>query len=256
LATEKIHLGISIDHVATIRQVRGTRYPDPLLAASLAELGGANQITIHLHEDKRHIQDSDVFRLRESVQTRLNLQIAFGEDLETLALKVRPDLLTLVPKPSGELKYEGGLDVDANLMAIKDFVQRMTDNGINTCLSVEPNIAAIRAAKITGAMAVELHTGRYAESMHPIKRADELMRIRQAASLAKSMGLKAYAGHGLDYANAAAIAQIVDIETVNVGHSVVARALMTGMQKAVEDMRKTLDDARLMAQIAAQQSNR
>jgi pyridoxine 5-phosphate synthase len=247
MAIESIRLGVNVDHVATIRQARHTRYPDPVLAASLAELAGADQITIHLREDRRHIQDSDLFRMRDAVQTRLNLEMAVSEDIAALALKARPDIITLVPERREELTTEGGLDVDANLAGVKSFVQRMTDNGIPTSLFVEPSIAAVRAAKVVGAAAIELHTGRYCETTHPMKRADELMRIRQAAGLAKSMGLKAYAGHGLDYTNVGPIAQILDIEELNIGHSIVARALMVGMQKAVEDMRKAMDDARNMA---------
>ncbi|MFH1532275.1 MAG: pyridoxine 5'-phosphate synthase [Pseudomonadota bacterium] len=229
-------LGVNVDHVATIRQARGTKYPDPVFAASLAELAGAHQITIHLREDRRHIQERDLVILRETVQTELNLEMGASEEILTLALKVRPELVTLVPERREELTTEGGLDVAGQRMKLRPFVERLREAGIRVSMFIEPDPKQIKATKELGADAVELHTGRFCDHWRDATGATELERIEDAARLATDRGLYVAAGHGLDYTNIDPVAAIDEIVEFNIGHSIIARAIVVGMETAVQEM--------------------
>lgn len=238
-----IHLGVNVDHVATLRQVRGTAYPDPLYAALLAEQSGADSITIHLREDRRHIQDRDVHIMRGALQTRMNLEMACTDAMIELALQVKPQDVCLVPEKRTELTTEGGLDVLAHYAIVSTATQRLQQAGIRVSLFIDPEPAQLDAAARMGAPVVELHTGAYAEAQGP-EQARELARIQQAARHAAGLGLVVNAGHGLHYHNVQAVASMGDIVELNIGHAIVARALFDGMAKAVSEMKRLMLEAR------------
>ncbi len=233
-------LGVNIDHVATLRQARGGREPDPVWAAVQAELGGADGITIHLREDRRHIQDRDLRLLRETVQTRLNLEMSVEPAIVAIALEIRPDQVTLVPERRAELTTEGGLDVIGQRVRVSEAVARLTGAGLEVSLFIDPEPAQVEAAHQLGAAAVELHTGRYADAAHPADRARELAALTSAGATAVAAGLALHAGHGLNYQNVGPVAVIPSMAELNIGHSIVARAVFTGMERAVHDMKMCL----------------
>ncbi|HXG52618.1 MAG TPA: pyridoxine 5'-phosphate synthase [candidate division Zixibacteria bacterium] len=231
-----IRLGVNVDHVATVRQARRARVPDPVEAALAAEKGGADGITVHLREDRRHIQEGDVERLRERVRTKLNLEMAVTPAMLALAERFRPDDACFVPEKREELTTEGGLDVAARKTRIRDAVRRLQDRGLRVNLFVDPDRRQIEAAKETGAHGVEIHTGRYCEAAGAA-RERELAEIAAIAALARREGLEVHGGHGLDYENVAAVAKIEEIVELNIGHSIVARAILVGIEQAVREMK-------------------
>ncbi|MBK6689991.1 MAG: pyridoxine 5'-phosphate synthase [Deltaproteobacteria bacterium] len=238
-------LGVNVDHVATVRQARKAAYPDPVEASLLAERAGADQITVHLREDRRHIQERDVEVLRRVVKTELNLEMAATTEMVTLALKYSPDTVTLVPERREEITTEGGLDVVAGKDHLQRVIRLLKDGNIRVSLFIDPDLDQVRAAHKLDAHAIEIHTGRYSESRSFKERSDELMRIRDSAKAAAKLGLGVAAGHGLHYQNVIPVARIAEIVELNIGHSIVARALMTGMEAAVKDMVELLKEAAL-----------
>ncbi len=229
-------LSVNIDHIATIRQARRGVEPDPVAAAVLAELAGAHGIIAHLREDRRHIQDRDVRLLREVVQTKLNLEMAATDEMQRIALEVRPDLATLVPEKREELTTEGGLEVASRVDFIRAFIGRLQQEGIVVSLFIDPDEKQIAAAKKAGADWVEIHTGAYANAKSEKDRERELLKIVEAATLAGSLGLSVGAGHGLNYVNVRKVARMAEVEELNIGHSIIARAAFVGMEKAVSEM--------------------
>ncbi len=229
-------LGVNVDHVATLRQARRAVYPDPVTAAALAEAAGAGQITIHLREDRRHIQDRDLKLLRETCQTVLNLEMAATQEMVKIAYEVKPDLVTLVPERREELTTEGGLDVTGQRDALAQVIRHLKDGEIQVSLFIDPDLDPVRAAHRLDADRVELHTGRYCEARNGRERSRELTRVVDAARAASKLGLGVAAGHGLNYENVEAIARIQEIDELNIGHAIVARAVMVGMDRAVRDM--------------------
>jgi pyridoxine 5-phosphate synthase len=240
---QPVRLGVNIDHVATLRQVRRASYPDPLLAALVAEQAGADSITLHLREDRRHIQDHDVRRIRGALQTRMNLEMAATEAMIAFAREVAPQDVCLVPERREEVTTEGGLDVEAQVSSLRDCCLRLTASGSRVALFIDPDPAQLEASVAACAPVVELHTGAYAEATGAQK-ARELTRIAEAARLGRSLGLTVHAGHGLHYHNVLPIAGIADIVELNIGHSIVARALVDGMAAAVRDMKALLAEGR------------
>lgn len=233
-------LGVNVDHVATIRQARGTTYPDPVAAALTSELVGADQITIHLREDRRHIQDRDVFVMREVVQTRLNFEMAITEEMLEIALKVRPDMVTLVPERREERTTEGGLDLLQRPDYNRAYFQKLKDAGIVVSLFIAAEPEQIHASLDQGATMIELHTGEFAEQFPRGDWQKELQHLREGAQLAAEIGLDVAAGHGLDYRNVGHIAEIPEIEELNIGHSIVAHALSVGFERAVREMKAAI----------------
>jgi pyridoxine 5-phosphate synthase len=238
-----IALGVNIDHVATLRQARRTRYPDPLYAALLAEEAGADSITLHLREDRRHIQERDVTMMREALQTRMNLEMAVTEEMIRIAQKVLPQDCCLVPESRQEVTTEGGLDVAGQGARVVDAVKALGDAGIRVSLFIDPDLAQIEAAQRAGAPVIELHTGAYADSTGGA-RANEFERLLGAAKFAARLGLIVNAGHGLNYHNVEPIAAIQEIVELNIGHAIVARAVIDGLAKAVRDMKEMMRAAR------------
>jgi len=232
----QIRLGVNVDHVATLRQARKAGYPDPVTAAALAELGGAEQITIHLREDRRHIQDRDLKILRETCRSQLNLEMAATQEMVKIAYDVKPDITTLVPERREELTTEGGLDAVGGRELVRKVVKNLKDGEIEVSLFIDPDVDQVRAAHRCDADRVELHTGRYCDARTPADRARELARVVDAAKTAAKLGLKVAAGHGLHYDNVRAIVGIDEVEELNIGHSIVARAVLVGMERAVRDM--------------------
>lgn len=239
-----IALGVNIDHVATLRQARGTRYPDPVEAAFVAERAGADAITAHLREDRRHIVERDVEILSQTLRTRLNLEMAVEESVLRVAERLSPSDCCLVPERRAELTTEGGLDVAGQLSRIKEACQRLAAAKVRVSLFVDPDPFQLEAAMETGAPVVELHTGRYANAADTATRAEELGQITSAASFADSLGLQVNAGHGLDYHNVQAVAAIPYIRELNIGHAIVAHAVFVGMATAVADMKRLMLEAR------------
>jgi pyridoxine 5-phosphate synthase len=229
-------LGVNIDHVATVRQARGVQYPDPVAAAVIVELAGADGIVCHLREDRRHIQDRDLRLLRETVQTQLNLEMAATEEMIRIALNTKPDIVTLVPERREELTTEGGLDVLKNHRALKKSIQRLQRGGISVSLFVDPNKEQVRAAEEVGANAIEIHTGHYCDARTQALQDEELKRILDAVAEASHRNLRIAAGHGLNYVNVKRIAEIKEIEELNIGHSIIARAVLVGLDQAVREM--------------------
>lgn len=234
-------LGVNVDHIATIRQARNGSDPDPVAAAILALLAGADSIVCHLREDRRHVQDRDVDLLRQVAHNRLNLEMAAAQEIIEKALIIKPEVVTLVPERREELTTEGGLDVVLQSTKLKGVIETFNSAGIEVSLFINPEMAAIREAAKIGAQAVELHTGIYAESRSENARQLALDELTNAAIAAAKMGLFVAAGHGLNYFNVRPVAQIQQIEELNIGHSIIARAAMVGMTKAVEDMRYLID---------------
>lgn len=232
-----IKLGVNIDHVATIRQARGTEYPSVIEAALRAEQSGADSITLHLREDRRHMQDADVHSLRDLLQTRMNLEMAVTDEMIGIALEVKPQDVCLVPERREERTTEGGLDVMGNFDKVKNACQRLGQAGIRVSLFIAPDIAQIDAAKLTGAPVIELHTGTFADAESEMVQTHELDRIKQATAHAMSLGLAVNAGHGLHYHNVKKIAVIAGIEELNIGHAIVAHALFVGWDNAVREMK-------------------
>jgi pyridoxine 5-phosphate synthase len=241
--TKMIFLGVNIDHVATLRQARGGRSPDPLLAALAAEQSGADFITLHLREDRRHIQDRDVRALRAALQTRMNLEIAATPEMLAIALEVQPQDACLVPEKRTEVTTEGGLDVASQLESIAQACRRLAAGGIRVSLFIDPDAAQVDAAARAGAPVVELHTGSYAEAQGA-ERGRELARLVAAARRATAAGLAANAGHGLDYHNVGPVASIPELVELNIGHAIVARAVTTGIGPAVREMKRLMTTAR------------
>lgn len=229
-------LSVNIDHIATLRQARKGNEPDPVAAAVIAELAGADGIIAHLREDRRHIQDRDLRLLREIVHTKLNLEMAATEEMQRIALQVKPNLTTLVPEKREELTTEGGLDTASRVDFLKSYTSRLQQEGIGVSLFIDPDEKQIMAAKRIGAQWVELHTGAYANAKNEKEREQELRKIVEAANLAASFGLRVGAGHGLNYVNVQVIAQIPEIEELNIGHSIISRAALVGLDRAVKDM--------------------
>ncbi len=239
-----IFLGVNIDHIATLRQARGTSYPDPVHAAAVAELAGADGITIHLREDRRHIQDRDVYTLAKTLQTRMNLEIAVTEEMLNIACEVKPEYVCLVPEKREELTTEGGLDVAGQLDTLLEAVSQLKGAGIKVSLFIDADKAQIDAAVTVAAPYIELHTGCYADAENDVEQAKELTRIQEMATYAHGRGLVVNAGHGLHYHNVAAIAAIPEIYELNIGHSIIARASIVGLDQAVRDIRQLMLQAR------------
>jgi pyridoxine 5-phosphate synthase len=229
-------LGVNVDHVATLRQARRTRYPDPVTAAALAELAGADQITLHLREDRRHMQERDLRIMRETVQTALNLEMAATADMVKIAYEVKPDQVTLVPERREELTTEGGLDVNHHKDTLKKYVQNLRDGDIHVSLFIDPDLEQVRAAHRLDAGAVELHTGKFCDARGEAERKAELTRIIDAARTARKLGLRVAAGHGLNYENITPLVGLDEIEEYNIGHGIVARAVFVGFGEAVREM--------------------
>lgn len=238
-----LHLGVNVDHVATLRQARRTTYPDPLFAALIAEQAGADSITIHLREDRRHIQDRDVRLCQQALQTRVNLEIAATPEMVAIACEVRPADCCLVPERRAEVTTEGGLDVLGQESALKPICARLAAAGIRVSLFIDPDTEQLDAAVRVGAPVVELHTGAYAEATGQAQ-ARELQRVRDAAVHAARAGLRVHAGHGLNYHNVQPIAAIAEIVELNIGHAIVARAVIDGMSVAVSEMKRLMLQAR------------
>jgi len=233
-------LGVNVDHVATLRQARRAIYPDPVTAAALAELAGADQITVHLREDRRHILDRDVEILRSTVQTRLNLEMAATDEMVRIALQVAPDVCTLVPERRQELTTEGGLDVVSQRAAIERVVRALRGGGRRVSLFVDPDLEQLRASRDVGADTVELHTGTYCDAPDDVRQA-ELARLAAAAREGHRLGLEIAAGHGLHYTNVQPVAAIPEIVELNIGHAIVARAVLVGLERAVREMKEQIE---------------
>ena len=236
-------LGVNIDHIANVRQARRSVEPDPVSYALLAELGGADGITVHLREDRRHIQDRDVELLRATVRSRLNLEMAATAEMEAIALRLRPDMVTLVPEKRQEVTTEGGLDVASQTGVLAELVGRLQAAGIGVSLFVDADPSQLDACCATGSRWVELHTGRYAEASWSLQR-QELARLIEGSAIARSLGLRVNAGHGLTYQNVEAIAAIEGMEELNIGHTIVARALAVGLEMAVRQMKALVQNPR------------
>ncbi|PIE73352.1 MAG: pyridoxine 5'-phosphate synthase [Deltaproteobacteria bacterium] len=236
-------LAINVDHIATIRQARGISEPDPVAAAAICELAGAAGIVVHLREDRRHIQDRDVFLLRETIKTKMNLEMGANEEIIKIALEVGPDLVTLVPEKRQELTTEGGLDLLAQKEKIGKVIDTMQSSAIPVSLFLDPEPKQIAAAAELGATFVELHTGRYADAATDQEQDEEFLLLESAADYALSLGLRVNAGHGLNYQNAADIAALEAVEELSIGHAIIARAALSGLEKAVRDMREIVETA-------------
>jgi pyridoxine 5-phosphate synthase len=229
-------LGVNIDHVATVREARGVAHPDPVEAARICSDAGSDSIVCHLREDRRHIKDDDVWRLREVVRTRLNLEMSIAKDIVEIACRVRPEQATLVPEKRRELTTEGGLDVVKYSGKIADVIQKFNEKKIETSLFINPSRTQIDASKKAGASIIEIHTGGYADARTEQARLKELDKIKRSVEYAISLGLEVNAGHGLNYVNVKDIAVIKGINELNIGHSIIARAVIVGMRQAVEEM--------------------
>ena len=241
---KNILLGVNVDHVATLRQVRGTSYPDPVEIALIAEENGADSITVHLREDRRHIQDTDVERLIRLVKTRVNLEMALNDEIIDFACSVKPSDCCLVPEKRQELTTEGGLDVFSQMDHLAEASERLKKSGIRVAYFVDPEPKQIESSRMAGAEVVELHTGTYADALSQKQKKYELNRIRECAAHGTKIGLKVHAGHGLHYENTAQIAAISEIMELNIGHAIVAKSLNLGIAKAVVDMKKIMLGAR------------
>lgn len=242
-----ILLGVNIDHIATLRQARGTRYPDILQAALVAEQAGANGITAHLREDRRHIQDRDIDLLKANIHTRLNLEMAVTDEMLAIACKVQPQACCLVPEKRVELTTEGGLNVRENLPHLRVACHKLADAGIEVSLFIDPDEAQIDAAVKTGAPVIELHTGAYADAATRSEQLEELERIQHAASYAHAAGLQVNAGHGLHFHNVQAICAIPEIVELNIGHAIIAQAVFSGLAQTVAELKTVMEKARALA---------
>ena len=237
-------LGINIDHVATLRNARGASYPSPLEAALVAETNGADAITLHLREDRRHIKDADVFAIRQAIKTRMNLEMAMTEEMLANALQVMPEDVCIVPEKRTEVTTEGGLDVAGQPEKVRDYVARLHAAGIRVSLFIDADRTQIQAAYDGGARVVELHTGAYADAPTPVARQAELAKIRDAAAFADGLGITVNAGHGLTVQNVGAIARIPQIVELNIGHSIIAQAIFLGLPAAIAQMKEAMFRAR------------
>lgn len=237
-------LGVNIDHIATLRNARGTQYPDPVQAAFIAEQAGADGITVHLREDRRHITDRDVRLLRQTIQTRMNLEMAVTDEMINIACELKPHFCCLVPEKRQEVTTEGGLDVAGQLDKMTVAVERLTQAGILVSLFIDPDQRQIEAAVSVGAPYIEIHTGAYADAECELKRQAEFERIAQAARFANERGLKVNAGHGLTYHNVLPIAALPEMHELNIGHSIIGRAVMSGLPEAVSAMKQLMLEAR------------
>lgn len=240
-----IFLGVNVDHIATIRQARGTNYPDPAHAAAVAEHAGADGITIHLREDRRHIQDRDVYVMKETIKTRMNLEMAVTDEMIAIACEVKPAFCCLVPEKREELTTEGGLDVISQLEKITAATAKLAEQKIQTSLFIDADKQQIDAALATKATYIEIHTGHYADASSEPEQEKELRRIIEGVKYASSIGLKVNAGHGLHYHNVKPIAAIEEIIELNIGHAIIARAAIDGLEKAVSDMKRLMLEARV-----------
>jgi pyridoxine 5-phosphate synthase len=238
-----LELGINIDHVATVRNARGTSYPDPILAARIAEEAGADLITLHLREDRRHIKDTDLFALRPLILTRMNLECAITPEMLAIAVQVRPQDVCLVPEKRTEITTEGGLDVITHCDQVRLAIQQLQAAGIRVSLFIDPDPRQIDVAKELGAHVIELHTGAYADAQGD-RQSLELRRIVEAAHYAKNLGFRVNAGHGLNEQNVQPIAKISEISELNIGHAIIAEAIFKGLPNAIRDMRRLMNEAR------------
>jgi len=248
--SNQVTLGVNIDHIATLRQARGTIYPDPVQAALVAEEAGAAGITLHLREDRRHIQDRDVLVLRDMLQTKMNLEMAVTEEMIAFAEKVKPQDCCLVPEKREELTTEGGLDVLGQKTKMKDACQRLADAGVIVSLFIDADQAQIEAAAEVGAPVIEIHTGHYADAKDLQSAGQELEKIRKAVEVGVANGLQVNAGHGLHYHNVTPIAAMLPVRELNIGHAIIARAAFTGLSEAVREMKTLMEDARQLALIS------
>ncbi|HID8503913.1 pyridoxine 5'-phosphate synthase [Proteus mirabilis] len=239
-----ILLGVNIDHIATLRNARGTTYPDPVQAAFIAEQAGADGITIHLREDRRHITDRDLMLISQTVQTRLNLEMAVTEEMIEIACQTQPDFCCLVPEKRQEVTTEGGLDVVGNEEKVADAIKRLSLAGIKVSLFIDPDHEQINAADRVGAPFIEIHTGAYADAEDEQAQEKEFVRIRDAVTYAASKGLKVNAGHGLHYHNVQRIAALPELYELNIGHAIIGRAVFSGLAPAVEEMKRLMREAR------------
>ena len=234
-------LGLNIDHVATIRQARGGIEPDPVAAAAIAELAGADAITVHLREDRRHINDRDVKLIKQTIKTRLNLEMAATDEMQKIALEIMPYSITLVPEKRQELTTEGGLDVVVQKEHLNEYIKPLIDNGIIISLFIDPDFSQVEASAEIGAQFIELHTGQYAEAFNTPEEEPAFRNLENAAKSADELGLRVNAGHGLNYQNVKRILKINNIEELNIGHSIISKAVFDGLDKAVRDMKYILD---------------
>ncbi len=239
MVKRKIRLGVNVDHVATVRQARRDVVPDVAEAAKLAIKGGADHIVVHLREDRRHIQDHDVYNIKK-LGVGLDLEMAATEEIKLIALDVKPDMVTLVPEKREEITTEGGLDVAGSLERLKPFISSLESSGIRVSLFIDPEPTQIKASAKSGATFIEIHTGAYANAKDKKEIDEKLEEIKEAVKLAKKLGLKVNAGHGLTYNNVSKIAGIEGIEELNIGHNIVARAVIVGMEQAVSEMKKAM----------------
>ena len=237
-------LGVNVDHIATLRQARGTNYPDPVYAASVAEHAGADGITVHLREDRRHIQDRDIHVLKQTLHTRMNFEMAVTDEMVAIACDVKPAFCCLVPEKREELTTEGGLDVAGQLEKVTDAVTKLAAQGIEVSLFIDADKTQIDAAHATKAPYIEIHTGHYAEVVTEAEQKKELERLEEGIKYAHGLGLKVNAGHGLNYFNVKPIAAIKEIIELNIGHAIIARAAIDGLDKAVRDMKRLMLEAR------------
>jgi len=242
--TQPIMLGVNIDHVATLRQARGTRYPDPVQAAIEAEQAGADSITLHLREDRRHIQDRDVHMLKDILQTKMNLEMAVTDEMLGIAGEVQPEDCCLVPERREELTTEGGLDVAGQQSRIRDACERLAEAGVRVSLFIDAEPTQIEAAAACGAPVIEIHTGHFADAQNEAEAKAELTRIERAVQLGAEVGLQVNAGHGLHYHNTAVIARMPPVVELNIGHAIIARAVFVGLQEAVREMKRIMVEAR------------
>ena len=233
-------LGVNIDHIATLRQARMGVEPEPVVAAAICELAGADAITVHLREDRRHIQDRDVELVAQAIKTRLNLEMAATEEMQKIALKIKPYSCTLVPEKRQELTTEGGLDVVGNFEHLKKFIAPLVEAGIIVSLFIDAETDQIQKSKDAGAQYIELHTGQYAEAFNTSLGQSEFKKLENATKFANSIGLRVNAGHGLNYDNVVPVAKIPHMEELNIGHSIVAKAVFTGLDTAVRDMKSLI----------------
>ncbi|MCI0417276.1 pyridoxine 5'-phosphate synthase [bacterium] len=240
MINRNVRLGLNIDHIATIREARRTAEPDPVAAAVLAELAGADGITVHLRGDRRHIQERDVRLLRETIKTRLNVEMAATSEMIKLISVLKPDQVTLVPERREEITTEGGLDVALNVTHIQRSVSLLQEAGIAVSLFIDPDLDQIKACQKTGAARIEINTGKYSDAKTPELLESEIEKVRNCAQLASRIGFNVYAGHGLTYINVLKIVEIDEIEELNIGHNIVARASMVGLERAVREMKALL----------------
>ncbi len=229
-------LGVNIDHIATLRNARGGAEPDPIIAADICERNGATSITTHLREDRRHIKDQDVYTLIKTLKTRLNLEMAMADDIQKIALEIKPHSICLVPEKRQEVTTEGGLDVAGQLDKVTEFIKPLLDNGIVVSLFIDPTIEQVQASAKTGAQFIEMHTGTYSQAFGTENEEKEFQNLKNAAIIAQNAGLKVNAGHGLNYENVSRMHEIPNLYELNIGHSIISRAVFTGLPEAVRKM--------------------